>query len=329
MYLIYNPFLISIAVAGLLSIATASAKVSLDKKFNSPMISAGIITSLLAFLLFGPIFYFLITITSAVNSFDPTSIEKTMILIKDLLGTIPHEFQLYTNEINDFLNKIDYASISQSFLSILGQTGAKSASFITDIILILIFFFMFHIYGEKITVFAVRAVPYQGNKIKNSFKEISSTMSTVSYSIISTAIFEGALFGVFISFFGYDGLFFGILYGFASLIPVVGGLLMWLPLALYELSQGDVQSALFIMLYTVIVISIFADTFIRPLIIEVINKKVNKTESEIHSLVIFFSIVAGLTTFGFWGAILGPGVTALFFGATTLMEEEHSTKSKT
>ena len=29
-------------------------------------------------------------------------------------------------------------------------------------------------------------------------------------------------------------------------------------------------------------------------------------------MLIFFAIIAGLTSFGFWGIVLGPAITALF-----------------
>ena len=48
---------------------------------------------------------------------------------------------------------------------------------------------------------------------------------------------------------------------------------MWLPIAIYEASLGSVTNALIIVIYSIIVISLIADTFIKPLIINYINKK--------------------------------------------------------
>jgi len=152
-------------------------------------------------------------------------------------------------------------------------------------------------------------------------RELSSVMSVVFYSIIVTAMFEGALFGIAISFMGYNGLLFGIMYGFTSLIPVVGGVLMWLPFMIYEFSIGHDNYAIFIALYSVIVISIIADTFVKPLIIREINQKIHKDGvTKMNELIIFFAIIAGLTTFGFWGMILGPAITAFFLTILKLFE---------
>jgi len=134
-------------------------------------------------------------------------------------------------------------------------------------------------------------------------------------------MFEGILFGAAISYMGYNGLLFGIMYGFASLIPVVGGILMWLPFMAYEFSVGNSVNAVFIALYSIVVISIVADTFIKPIIIREINQcLLNEGDTKMNELVIFFAIIAGLSTFGFWGMIVGPAITAFFFTILKLFE---------
>lgn len=144
--------------------------------------------------------------------------------------------------------------------------------------------------------------------------ELSSIMGVVFYSIIVNAMFQGILFGIAISFLGYNGVLFGVMYGFASLIPIVGGVIMWLPFMLLEFSLGNQTSGIFIAVYSIVVISLIADTFIKPLIIKEINKRLLKEGStQINELVIFFAILAGLSSFGFWGMILGPAITAFFF----------------
>ena len=147
-------------------------------------------------------------------------------------------------------------------------------------------------------------------------QEISATMEVVFYSVIVTAIFEGFLFGTLMSYFGFNGLFFGVIYGFASLIPVVGGIVVWAPVSLYAWSKIDTNTALIIAGYSVIMISIIADTFIKPMIISVIKVDFLKSTIQINSLVIFFSIIAGMSTYGFWGMILGPAITSFLIAIT-------------
>jgi predicted PurR-regulated permease PerM len=125
---------------------------------------------------------------------------------------------------------------------------------------------------------------------------------------------------------GYDGVLYGIMYGFASFIPVIGGAIMWIPFALYEYTQGNESSAIFITLYSIIVISIFADTLVKPLIIKYISTHLLRTKVNMNEIVIFFSIIAGLATFGFWGMILGPAITSFFFALLKLIEDVQKSK---
>ena len=148
--------------------------------------------------------------------------------------------------------------------------------------------------------------------------EISSTMEIVFYSIIVTAIFEGILFGVMISFFGFNGLLFGMIYGFASLIPIIGGAIVWVPVSLFAWSATSSNIALFIALYSIIVISIIADTFIKPMIIKYIKDDILHSSVKINELLIFFSILAGMSSYGFWGMILGPAITSFLIAISKI-----------
>jgi len=90
---------------------------------------------------------------------------------------------------------------------------------------------------------------------------------------------------------------------------------------IYEFSIGETTNAIFIAVYSIVVISIIADTFIKPMIIKWINQcLLEDDDAKMNELVIFFAILAGLATFGFWGMILGPAITAFFLTILKLFE---------
>ena len=227
--------------------------------------------------------------------------------------------------VNDFLSditsKIDVGKTVQTILSMGAYLGKNSAKFMIDMVMILIFFFFFTLYSTSISTFIKELLPIKKEDSNILINESSSVMTVVLYSILITAIFEGLLFGVFLTYFGYDGLLFGVLYGFASLIPVIGGVIMWLPIVIYEGATNSLSNAIIIAVYSIIVISIIADTFIKPMIIKYINQKVVKTPTSINELLIFFSIVAGLSTFGFWGMIIGPAMVTFFISIMQLLKK--------
>jgi len=314
---LYEPFLLTLSIASLLSIATYSINLKLLNITKNRTIAALLSTLLLSLLFFAPIVYIITSIGSTVNNFDPAIAEKTLNYISSLNFKLPDILSFLNPKIDDFIKSFDLANLTKNILSYAAFIGKNSANFIKDMFLITIFFFFTNLHGKELVHYAKNLTPLDNKEIDLVFIEVANVMSVIFYSIIVTAIFEGALFAIIGMVFGYDGLLLGILYGFASLIPVVGGALMWLPICLYELARGNVLEAIIIASYSIIIISLIADTFIKPLIIKYINSFA-KVPTKINELLIFFAIIAGLSAFGFWGMILGPAITAIFIAILKL-----------
>ena len=305
---LYRPFLMPISIAALLAIATSSLHAHLNTKYKSPVIKATILTIILTLIFFVPMLYALNALTMMVNNFDISVVEKIVNIKKQIV--LPDYLNFAKPYIKDFLESINAATLTTLFFKYAGIILKGSANFVKDMIIILVFYFFVNLYGKQLLDYLVDVLPFDKNSY--FFTETASVMNVVFYSTLITAIFEGALFAIIAMIYGYNGLLFGVLYGFASLIPIVGGMLMWLPLSLYQYSTGDKFGAFMIAGYSIIVISFIADTFIKPVIIDYVNKKAIKKPSQINSLVIFFAMLAGLTTFGFWGVIIGPAITTFF-----------------
>lgn len=305
-YSIYQPFLLSIVVAMLLTMATYNFTKKLIRKTGSRKMSAAISTVLLILIIFAPIIYLATVGVSYVAGMDISVINDTTATLRK------YEVPYFKEWMSD--EKIaEYLKTSTSYLTTAGSMGI---GFVKNMILVLVFYFIINYYGERFFELIRELLPVSRIKSVKMIHEVSSTMEVVFYSIIVTAIFEGILFGVMASYFGFDGLMLGVIYGFASLIPLIGGAVVWLPLSLYAWNKVDIQIAIFIATYSIIVISIIADTFIKPIIIKVIKEDLLKSTIEINEIVIFFSILAGMSTYGFWGMILGPAITSFLIAIT-------------
>ena len=315
---LYQPFLMIIAIASLLAMATYTINFKLYKLTKNRHIAAILSTSLLSLLLFGPLIYSLTSIGAIVNNFDFAMIEKVQHYLKTLDYQLPAPFAFMQSSLDEFISSLNIAQMSSAALSYLGSLGKNSAGFLKDMLLIVVFFFFALLNGKDLIDYIKSVMPLGAQEVNMVFAEVTSVMSVVLYSILFSAIFQGMLFSFIGMYFCYDGLLLGIFYGFASLIPVIGGALMWIPLCALEIAHGNTTSAIIIALYSIVVISIIADTFIKPLIIKYINDKMVKTPTMVNELLIFFAIFAGLTTFGFWGMILGPAITTLFISLLKL-----------
>jgi hypothetical protein len=87
----------------------------------------------------------------------------------------------------------------------------------------------------------------------------------------------------------------------ASIIPVVGTALVWVPAGLYLIFTGASWKGMFVLGWGVAVVST-VDNIIRPW---VVSGKVG-----LHPLVLLFSILGGVEAVGFLGLFLGPVVAS-------------------
>ena len=324
MYLLYSPYMMSMLIASLLAVSTYPFKHRLTDLTGSVLAAASISTLMMAALFFAPLGYFLAKLTIYLKHFDPQTLEAITSYLQDMIRRAPEFFGTSKSYVSDFLGSFNASELTKKALAYAGTIGAISASFVKNALMIIVFYFFAHLYGPKLLTYFKRIINLPADDATLLSSEVSSVMNVVFYSILLTATLEGALFGIAVSFMGYNGLLFGIMFGFASLIPVVGGALMWVPFALYELSLDRTGGAIFITVYTIVVISVIADTFIKPVIIKSIDSRLSKTETKRNELIIFFAILAGLTSFGFWGMILGPAITAFFMALLTLLERNNT-----
>jgi predicted PurR-regulated permease PerM len=108
-------------------------------------------------------------------------------------------------------------------------------------------------------------------------------------------------------------LLLGLGAALASVVPVVGASLVWIPAGLYLLFTGATWKGVFVLLWGVLVISA-ADNIIRPW---VVSGKV-----ELHPLVLLFFILGGVEAFGFLGLFLGPVIASVLAVLFDMFREE-------
>jgi len=311
-YSIYKPFILPISVAMLLSMATTNLTRNITKYVKSKKIATAVMTLIMIILILAPIAYIATTGIHYATKLDTNSISTILAKTKQLVKDIP-----YVGEwARKYLTLEQVLPILQESSIYIGKLGTKGLTFMKDSFLVVLFYSFIVYYQEQITKFLRTIISTSRRESMLMLDEVSSTMEIVFFSIIVTAILEGLLFGVFVAFYGFNGLLLGFIYGFASLIPVVGGIIVWLPVSMLAWSNIDSSAALTIALYSVIVISFIADTLIKPLIIKLIKEKFLKSTTKIDELLIFFSIVAGMGSYGFWGMILGPAITTFLIATT-------------
>ena len=114
-------------------------------------------------------------------------------------------------------------------------------------------------------------------------------------------------------------LFWGTVTAFASILPVLGSGLVWLPAVVILVSQGRYGAAA-VMLVIGAGIASNVDNVIRPL--------VYRRVSNIHPMITLVGAFAGVRYFGLLGLLLGPLAIAYLFELLRFYREEYGTPSE-
>jgi len=133
--------------------------------------------------------------------------------------------------------------------------------------------------------------------------------------IVLIAVIQGSLIGIGFWIVGLPNPFFwGTVTAFASIIPVLGTSLVWLPATLVLLVQ-DRYGAAITMLVIGAGIASNVDNVIRPLIY--------RRVSNIHPMITLVGAFAGVRYFGLLGVLLGPLGIAYLFELLRFYREEY------
>ncbi|AXL32564.1 TPA: AI-2E family transporter [Campylobacter jejuni] len=310
---LFKGFLLVIIIASLMAVATSNINAKfLNLTKGHKFLASILTTTCMVLLFFAPFVYAMIELAKALKNFDINLVTQTLDYVKNYQFTLPESFNFLEPKIKEFLASIDLNSISKQILSYASSFTKSGAKFLIDMVLICVFYFFANLYGTELVIYLKSIIPIDKKELDDVLSEVGNVMAVVLYSMVIVAIFQGALFGLITMFYGYDGILMGVIFAVSSLIPAIGGALIYVPVSLYEFTSNNLNSALVIFIYSVIVISFIADTLIKPLIIKWINKKLVKTPTKINELLIFLAMIAGISTFGFWGIILGPAILTFF-----------------
>ena len=131
---------------------------------------------------------------------------------------------------------------------------------------------------------------------------------------LATALIHGVADGMIFLIFGLPSpLLWGAVLAFLSLIPLIGGGLVWIPLVAYYLLKGSVLRAI-LLVGAFGLVSGVVDYVVKPLLI--------RRGTEIDSFWVLLSVLGGIGVFGFLGLFLGPFLIALLLVVIEIFKAE-------
>jgi predicted PurR-regulated permease PerM len=129
--------------------------------------------------------------------------------------------------------------------------------------------------------------------------------ASVTTSLVIAAV-QGMLCGGAFAIVGLgSAVFWGVVMGFLSLLPVVGAWPIWIPAALWLFSTGHTVRAL-VLIAICGALGAAIDNILRPVLLG--------GRASLNGLLVFISVLGGIAVFGVLGIVLGPIVVATAVG---------------
>jgi predicted PurR-regulated permease PerM len=166
-------------------------------------------------------------------------------------------------------------------------------------------FVMFYAFrdGRLFIGYLKRISPLGDSEQDEFITRIRDVAKAVLVGILGTATVQ-ALVAMFLFWIvGIPALFWGSVLGICSLIPFVGTTLVWVPAVGYLFITGQTGSAIFLALGCGGIVANI-DNILRPLFM-------SGGRTGMSYIVLFFSILGGLQTFGPIGIVYGPLISGL------------------
>lgn len=213
-----------------------------------------------------------------------------------------------------FMNQENIKSLQNSAAEYIKVFLSQSISILGDIGIMLLFLYYLLSNTGKLEKFAINLLPLKQSDLTRFTTELKAqTFSNVLGAPI-LATLQGLVAAIGYAIFGVkEPLFWGIITGFFSFIPMVGGALIWVPSALLLYTTGHDYEAFSLLLYGVFVIS---------MIDNVLRFAFQKKFADVHPLITVMGVILGIKLFGLPGMIFGPLLISYFLLLAAIYKEQ-------
>lgn len=203
--------------------------------------------------------------------------------------------------------------VSGQLLSFVGTATSAALNFV---IAFFGFYYMLRS-ADRIWAAAIGFIPFSAataDALRDRFFGVTEAMLLGTMLV---AVVQGTIVGVGFAIVGLpDPLFWGTITAFASILPVLGSALVWLPATLVLAAQGR-YGGVVIMLVAGAVLASNIDNVIRPF--------VYRRVSNVHPMITLVGAFAGVRYFGLLGLLLGPLAIAYLFELLHFYRVEYGT----
>lgn len=312
-YQIYAPFIGTIFVAAVLAVVfQKSYKRFLKLTKNRQALSSALTCIMIFFIIILPLTLIGSLISSEVISLS----QQVRNTDSELYQTIEPALAQLENipVIQDFIDNPENLLKDDRITSAASQVSQVAIKYFTTIsqsvasiagLVVTMFFALFYFFidGKKAVQKFMEISPLADKHEDLLIQKFTSMTRATLKGTLALGLIQGTMGGFAFLITGINSITLWTVIMIAlSIIPLVGAPVVLFPASIIMFATGNIWQGVILLIATVVVSG--ADNILRP---QLVGKDI-----EMHSLLIFFSTVGGITAFGILGFIIGPIIMALF-----------------
>jgi predicted PurR-regulated permease PerM len=164
-------------------------------------------------------------------------------------------------------------------------------------ILLFVLYYML-VHGKEMETYLARILPLKKQNIHLLATETKRIVKVSALGIPLISIIQGVTATVGYIIFGIpEFILWGFLTGVFAFFPIVGTMIIWVPIVIFMYASGDNWNATGLSIFSIIVTG-NVDYLARITLL--------KRMGHVHPMVTVLGVIAGLNLFGFIGLIFGP-----------------------
>ena len=198
----------------------------------------------------------------------------------------------------EILNNENMATIQSNITSFIPTFLNSTANILSNLLVMFFVLYFMFVSGKEMEKGIQSFLPLSKASVDELGKETIHMVRANAIGIPLISIIQGvtAMIGYWI--FGLkDWGMWGFLTGVFAFFPILGTLIVWVPLVIYLYSQGLNWQATGLLIYSLVVTGNI-DYLARITLMKKIG--------DVHPLITIFGVIVGLRLFGFMGFIFGP-----------------------
>jgi len=194
-------------------------------------------------------------------------------------------------------------------------TATNTLSLLASFFLMLLVIFFLLIDGSKLAKFIIDLSPLPDDQDTQLIEKFNGIAGAILFGNGLCGAIQGIAGGVIFWLFDLPSAFlWGVIMALLAFLPIIGIGVVFVPTVIYLFLAGRPGAAMFFLIFYLLLAG-GVEYALKP---KVVGKRV-----QMHTLLVFFSIIGGLKLFGILGIIYGPLIATAFLTFTDIYHKSN------